>query len=161
MPRTRTHQAKCTSFQRCYADFVLAINADPTDLKYQLYAEGLITLEARSSGSADQIASSCESKLRYDESKWDQLIGVLRRCDGGGIIAARLMDRLRELLGENAPGGDIPRAQQQNRGESPCCITIIAKLSHCCVACTRACWEKRAVHGRFSTQHCVYMTPPT
>ena len=138
MSRTRTHQAKCTSFQRCYAEFGPAINANPTDLKNQLYAEGLITLEARRSGSADEIASSCESKLINDESKWDQLIGVLRHCDGGGVIADRLTDQLRELLRENAPGGSILRGQQHNRGESPYCITIIAKLSHCKFHCMSA-----------------------
>ena len=115
-----SREAKRRALRNCYPDFVRAIEADTTALKNELYAEYLITDEARSSGSADVVASSCEKKLRLDESAWDQLIEVLRRCDGGGIIADRLMDRLRELLREKAPGGNTPRGQQQNRGESPC-----------------------------------------
>ena len=115
-----SHEAKRSALRKCYPDFVRAIEANTTALKYELYAEELITLEARNSGSADDIASSYENKLMYDESAWDKLIEVLRHRDGSGIIADRLTDRLGELLRGNAPGDNIPRGQQQNRGESPC-----------------------------------------
>ena len=118
-----SHEAKRKALRKCYSDFVRAIEANTTALKNELYAEGLITLEARCSGTADDIASSCEKKLRYDESKWNKLIGVLRRCDESGIIAGKLTDWLGKLLRENAPGGYIPRTRQ-NRGESPCCTQL-------------------------------------
>ena len=110
-----SHVAKRRALRNCYPDFVRAIEANTTALKNELYAEDLITDEAHNSASADVIASSCKSILRYDESAWDQLIEVLRRYDGSGIIADKLTDRLGELFGESSP-----RAQQQNRGESPC-----------------------------------------
>ena len=142
-----SHRAKCTTFRNCYAEFVLAIRANPIALKNALYAQDLITKQAHKSRSANKIASSCEDTLRYDKDAWEKLIEVLRRSDGGGIIADKLTDKLRELLPESMPDEDIPRAQQQNLGESPCCITIIARLCYCCVPCI--CWanESRDVHG--------------
>ena len=72
---------------------------------------------------ADVIALSFESKLRFDESAWDKFIKVLRRCDGSGILADKLTDQLRELsIRQNALEGNTPRRQQQNRGESQCYI---------------------------------------
>ena len=129
-----SHRAKRTVLRRCYDDLVLAISANPNALKYRLYANGLITISARKSKSANKIASSCDDTLMYDESAWDKLIGVLRRCDGGGIIADKLQEQLRELLGENAPGGNISGGQQNSQGKSQCCV----KRCRCC-ACMHAC----------------------
>ena len=100
-----SHRAKCTALQKCYADFVLAINANPTTLKNELYAKHLITKKVHNGGSADEIASSIEDTLMYDESAWDKLMEVFHHYDGGGIIADKLMDQLRELLRENPPRG--------------------------------------------------------
>ena len=113
-----SHEAKRRALRKCYPDFVRAIEANTTALKNELYADDLIALEARNSGTADVIASSCEKKLRYDESAWDKLIRVLRRRDESGIIAGKLTDRLGELLRGNVPGDNTPRGQQPNRGES-------------------------------------------
>ena len=132
-----THLAKCTVLRKCCDDLTLAINADLDNLSSKLRIKGLIPTEVFNRGVVAEIVSTVESRLVYDESAWEKLIKALCASPKGWFLAQKLKKQVNvELSGEDGPGGNIPGEQQQNRGESPCCITILCiAIGYCCVAC--------------------------
>ena len=122
-----SHRAKRKALRKYCNELRLAINADLDNLSFKLCAESLIPQEVRDRKAADDIVSSVESRLGFDESAWEKLIKVLYSCDAGNLAGKLVKQLTVELSGEDAPGGNIPGGQQQNGGE--CCMLYNDYLS--------------------------------
>ena len=125
-----SHRAKCTALRKYSNELRRAISADYKNLSFMLCAKGLISLEVRDSKAADEIVSSVEYRLSFDESAWDKLIEVLYGREGSAVLVDQLKKQLAaEMSGHHAPER-APERQQQN-GSGLCiayCVMTIAYI---------------------------------
>ena len=90
-----SHNAKRSVLTKLSNQLRRTINGDMENLRFELYAIGLISLETRDGKDAGSMVSEIENRLQADGSIWDALITVLRTC-GKETLASRFEEKLRQ-----------------------------------------------------------------
>ena len=103
-------QAKRRAVQTLCNDLRKAILGDMEDLRFELYSAQLISMEARQERDAGRMVSEIENRLATDESVWDKLIGVLKKCNKTDMKEKLLKQLSQETGGESGAGSSEVRS---------------------------------------------------
>lgn len=95
---------KCRALTQNCNNLRRAIEGDMENLRFELCATGLISIDVRDKKQAGDIVSQVEHRLAVDETVWDKLIEVLRRSDNESNqnLSEKLSEQLRSETGQRS-----------------------------------------------------------